>query len=329
MKAWQVSRHGSPSEVLVEVDIPPPEPGPDEIVVRVRAVGVNFPDALMCLGTHQLRMEPPYVLGSEVCGDVVACPDGSLAEGTRVLGISGPPHGGYAQYALVRAVSAFATPPALDDAEAAVLCVAYHTAWSALHRLARIEPGEVLLVHAAAGGVGSATVQLGKAAGATVIGVAGGRTKCEYARALGADHVIDRLATSVADAVNDLTRGRGADVVFDPVGGDAYDQSTKCIAFEGRIVLVGFAGGRIQQVRLNHALVKNYSILGLHWGRYLDLRPDLVRAAGEQLMQLAADGVVRPPVSIRAHFADVPFCIDAVHRGEVMGRAAVIIAGAH
>src|SRR6202042_1592665 len=152
----------------------------------------------------------------------------------------------------------------------------YQTGWFGLHRRARLAPGETLLVHAAAGGVGSGAVQLGKAAGARVIGVVGGAQKAETARALGADVVVDRLTQDFVEVVKEVTGGRGADVVYDSVGGEAYTRSTKCIAFEGRIVVVGFTSGTIPTATLNHALVKNYSILGLHWGLYERLDPEAV-----------------------------------------------------
>ena len=179
-------------------------------------------------------------------------------------------------------------------------------------------------MHAAAGGVGSAAVELGKAAGATVVGVVGGPEKARVARELRADVVVDRRTEDFVAVVNDLTAGRGADVVFDPVGGDAYRRSTKCIAFEGRIVVIGFAGGEIQQVGLNHALVKNYSIIGLHWGRYVDLAPDLVRQVHDSLTELAERGVVRPYVSERVPFGRTPDAVRRLAAGDTVGRLAVV-----
>ncbi|MYR61039.1 zinc-binding dehydrogenase, partial [Streptomyces sp. SID625] len=173
------------------------------------------------------------------------------------------------------------------------------------------EAGETLLVHAAAGGVGSAAVQLGKAAGATVIGVVGGPAKAAVARELGCDVVVDRRAEDVVAAVKEATGGRGADVVYDPVGGEAYTQSARTVAFEGRIVVVGFAGGTVPAPALNHALVKNYSILGLHWGLYNTKNPQLVRHCHEQLTELAARGAVKPLVSERVPLGGAA---DAVQR---------------
>ncbi|MDH6109683.1 NADPH2:quinone reductase [Kitasatospora sp. MAP12-44] len=295
MKAWQVGELGLPREVmrLVE-DVPVPTPGPGQLLVRVRAAAVNFPDALMCLGMYQVKPPLPFTPGVELCGE--------LASGERVIGNPVLPGGAFAEYALMDAGAVFAAPAALDDAQAAALHIGYQTAWFALHRRAALRPGETLLVHAAAGGVGSAAVQLGKAAGATVIGVVGGPEKAAVARELGADLVIDRKSEDFVAAVKQATGGRGADVVFDPVGGDAYTGSTRCVAFEGRIVVVGFASGTIPEPSLGHALVKNYSVLGLHWGLYNTKDPQAVRAVHEELGKLAEQGVVRPLVSERLPF---------------------------
>ena len=186
----------------------------------------------------------------------------------------------------MKAAAALPAPDGLDDAEAAAFYVTYQTGWFGLHRRAALQAGETLLVHAAAGGVGSGAVQLGKAAGARVIGVAGGAAKAEAVRALGADVVIDRHAQDFVEVVKEVTGGRGADVIYDPVGGDTYARSTKCIAFEGRILIIGFAGGTIQSAALNHALIKNYSIVGLHWGLYHSKNPALLRECDTQLTKL-------------------------------------------
>ncbi|NED23299.1 zinc-binding dehydrogenase, partial [Streptomyces sp. SID9913] len=184
--------------------------------------------------------------------------------------------------------------------------------------------GETLLVHAAAGGVGSAAVQLGKAAGATVIGVVGGRQKAAVARELGCDVVVDRREQDVIAAVKEATGGRGADVIYDPVGGEAYAQSTKVVAFEGRIVVIGFASGTIPTPGLNHALVKNYSILGLHWGLYNTRNPKLVQHCHEQLTDLAARGAIKPLVSERVPLAGAAAAVQRVADGVTTGRVAVL-----
>ncbi|MDH6576125.1 NADPH:quinone oxidoreductase family protein [Kitasatospora sp. MAP5-34] len=321
MRAWQVGALGEPGEVMrLHQDVPQPEPAAGQLLVKVRAASVNFPDALMCRGHYQVRPPLPFTPGVELCGEVVA----DEPTGERVIGTPLLPAGAFAEYALMDAANVFPAPAALDDAEAAALHIGYQTAWFGLHRRAALRAGETLLVHAAAGGVGSAAVQLGKAAGATVIGVVGGADKAAVARELGADVVIDRRAGDFVAAVKEATGGRGADVVFDPVGGAAYTGSTKCVAFEGRILVVGFASGTIPSPGLNHALVKNYSILGLHWGLYATRDPQSVRAAHTELTALAAKGVIRPLVSERLPFDRAAEGVQRVADGVSTGRIVVL-----
>ena len=251
-----------------------------------------------------------------------------FAMGDRVLGMSSVPHGALARFAVMSASAAFAAPPSLDDASAAGLHVAYQTGWFGLHRRARLQSGETLLVHAAAGGVGSAAVQLGKAAGARVVAVVGGPRKAEVARELGADAVVDRHAAGdlagLVTALKEACGPRGADVVYDPVGGEAFTAATKVVAFEGRIVVVGFASGTIPQAATNHALVKNYGVLGLHWGRYLERDPALVRQAQTEIDRLVAARLVRPLVSERIGPDDVPAALDRLAAGDTIGRVVVV-----
>ncbi|WP_350348953.1 NADPH:quinone oxidoreductase family protein [Agromyces sp. G08B096] len=337
MRAWQVTRPGEPAEVLELREVPVPVPGPGEALVRTRAVAVNFPDVLLARGEYQVRPEPPFTIGIELAGDVVevgdaadrpavAAPAGdapaatSFAVGDRVVGSQ---IGVLSEYAVLPAAAVRLAPDSLDDAAAAALTIAYQTAWFGLHRRAALQPGEWLLVHAAAGGVGTAAVQLGTAAGARVIGVVGSEEKAAVAAGAGAEVVLVRGRDDLVDGVKTATRGHGADVVFDPVGGDAYDASTKCIAFEGRIVVVGFAAGTIQQVRANHALVKNYSVLGLHWALYQQRRPDLVQLAHDELARLAASGAIAPVVADVVSFADAPAAVQRLAGGTTTGRLVV------
>ena len=330
MKAWQVAELGEPKDVLRQLELADPTPGKGQVLVRVLAVPANFPDALMCRGLYQVRPELPFTPGIELCGEVVGLGEGvtGLAVGDRVIGAPTLPYGGFAELALLEGAMAFPAPAGLDDAEAASLFIGYQTGWFALHRRARLQAGETLLVHAAAGGVGSAAIQLGKAAGATVIGVVGGPAKAEVARALGADVVIDRHADGPAgdfvQVVKEHTGGRGADVIYDPVGGETYDRSTKCIAFEGRILVIGFAGGTIQQAALNHALIKNYAIVGLHWGLYNVMSPALVRQCHDELSALADQGLVKPLVSERLGLDRVAEGVQRLADGETVGRVVFV-----
>lgn len=316
MQAWQVHENGEPSEVMRLSDVERPTPGDGQILLRVRAANINFPDALMVRGHYQVRPPLPFTPGVEICGET--------EDGRRVIATPALPHGGFAEYAVADAAAVLPAPDSLDDAEAAALHIGYQTGWFGLHRRARLEAGETLLVHAAAGGVGSAAVQLGKAAGATVIGVVGGSDKAAVARELGCDVVVDRRAEDVVGAVKEATGGRGADVIYDPVGGEAYTQSTKVVAFEGRIVVVGFASGTIPSPALNHALVKNYSILGLHWGLYNTRNPKLVQHCHEQLTDLAARGAILPLVSERVPLDGAAAAVQRVADGVTTGRVAVV-----
>jgi NADPH:quinone reductase len=322
MRAWQVRELGEPRDVLALAEIPDPEPGPGQLLVRVLGAAANFPDVLMCRGGYQVRPPLPYTPGVELCGEVVAAGPGvtGFAAGDRLIGGPVMPTGAFAELALMNAASVLPAPDGLDDAEAAAFFITYQTGWFGLHRRARLAAGETLLVHAAAGGVGSGAVQLGQAAGARVIGVTGGVQKAEVARALGADVVVDRLSQDFVEVVKEVTGGRGADVVYDSVGGEAYARSTKCIAFEGRILVVGFAGGQIQSAALNHPLVKNYSIVGLHWGLYQSKNPQLIRDCHAQLSKLVAEGAIRPLVGERLGLADVPNGLQRLADGVTVGR---------
>ena len=320
MRAWQVRELGEPRDVLALAEVPDPEPGPGQVLVRVLGAAANFPDVLMCRGGYQVRPPLPYTPGVELCGEVVAAGPGvtGFAAGDRLIGA--PAGGAFAELALMNAATALPAPDGLDDAEAAAFFITYQTGWFGLHRRARLAAGETLLVQAAAGGVGSGAVQLGKAAGARVIGVVGGAQKAEVARALGADVVVDRLSQDFVEVVKEVTGGRGADVVYDSVGGEAYARSTKCIAFEGRILVVGFAGGQIQSAALNHALVKNYSIVGLHWGLYQTKNPQLIRDCHAQLSKLVADGAIRPLVGERLGLEEVASGLQRLADGATVGR---------
>ncbi|MFJ9712499.1 NADPH:quinone oxidoreductase family protein [Streptomyces sp. NPDC101234] len=320
MQAWQVHENGEPSEVMRLQEVERPTPGDGQVLLKVRAANINFPDVLMCRGHYQVRPPLPFTPGVEICGET--------EDGRRVIANPVLPYGGFAEYAVADAAALLPAPDSLDDAEAAALHIGYQTGWFGLHRRAALQAGETLLVHAAAGGVGSAAVQLGKAAGARVIGVVGGADKVAVARELGCDVVIDRRAEDVIAAVKEATGGRGADVIFDPVGGEAYTQSAKVVAFEGRIVVVGFASGTIPSPALNHALVKNYSIQGLHWGLYATKNPKLIAHCHEQLTELAASGAVKPLVSERVPLAEAAAAVQRVGDGVTTGRVTVVPKGA-
>jgi len=308
--------------VLALAEVPDPEPGPGQVLVRVLGAAANFPDVLMCRGLYQVRPPLPFTPGIELCGEVVAAGAGvtGLSAGDRVLGGSALPAGAFGELALMNSGGMLPAPDGLDDAEAAAFFITYQTGWFGLHRRARLAAGETLLVHAAAGGVGSGAVQLGKAAGARVIGVVRGEQKAEVARAMGADVVVDRLSQDFVEVVKEVTGGRGADVIYDPVGGETYARSTKCIAFEGRILVIGFASGEIPSVTLNHALIKNYSIVGLHWGLYQTKEPAAIPECHAELSKLVAEGQIRPLIGERLGLADVADGVQRLADGSTVGR---------
>jgi NADPH:quinone reductase len=321
MKAWQVVELGKPADVLRLADVPDPEPGPGGVLVRVEACALNFPDALLCAGLYQEKPPLPFTPGLEVAGTVVAG-DPALV-GTRVLGGPPLPNGGLAELAVLPAHGFWPVPDGMPADEAAGLLITYQTAYVGLHRRAGLRAGEWLLVHAGAGGVGSAAIQVGLAAGARVIATAGGPEKLAVCRELGAHEVIDYRAEDVAARVKEITGGHGADVIWDPVGGDVFDASRRCIAFEGRLVVVGFAGGRIPEVPAGHVLVKNYSVVGLHWGLYRKVDPQVTVEAHEALTRLYEQGAVRPLISERVGMAQAPQALTRLAGRATVGKVIV------
>lgn len=302
MRVWQVHELGEPKDVLRLEDVDVPRPGPGETRIRVDAAALNFFDALLCRGTYQEKPPLPFTPGAEVAGEVVAVGAGSpYAVGQRVLASPPLPRGGLAEQVLAPAESTFAIPDSLSTTSAAALFITYQTGWAGLHRRAALQSGETLLVHAGAGGVGSAAIQLGLASGARVIATAGGPEKAAICRKLGANIAVDYLADDFVEVVKSATAGRGADVIYDPVGGDTFDRSRKCIASEGRLVVVGFAGGRIADAPTNHLLVKNYSVVGLHWGLYRHTEPSLIPRIHDELMALHSRGAIDPLI-----YAELP-----------------------
>ncbi|HEX4059241.1 MAG TPA: NADPH:quinone oxidoreductase family protein [Galbitalea sp.] len=325
MKAWQVERLGEPREVMNLVDAEIPVVAPDEVLVKARAVAINFPDVLLARGEYQVKPELPFTPGLELCGTVIEVGSevANVTVGSRVVGSK---IGLLSEYSVLAGSAVFPAPEALSDVEASALFIGYQTGYFGLYRRAALQPGETLLVHAAAGGVGTAAVQLGKAMGARVVGVVGSAAKIEVATKAGADVVIDRSVDDFVTIVNDLTDGNGADVIYDPVGGDVFERSTKCIAFEGRIVVVGFASGTIGAAKLNHALVKNYGILGLHWGLYTTRAPELVAEVHAELTRLAQAGAIRPIIGEVFPFAKAAEAVQKVATGTTVGRSVVTIA---
>jgi NADPH:quinone reductase len=321
MRAWQVHELGDPWEVLKLEEVEEPEPGPGEVVVEVEAAALNFFDALLCRGEYQERPEIPFIPGGEATGTIIAVGDGvDLEEGLRVIATPFP-SGGYAEKVTVPAQGGvFPIPDDMPSEAAAALHVAYQSAFFGLHRRANLSEGETVLVHAGAGGVGSAAIQIARAAGARVISTAGGSEKVEICRELGAEIAVDYEEENFVDAVKEATEGRGADVIFDPVGGEVFDLSRRCVAFEGRIVIVGFTGGKIADAPTNHLLVKNYSVVGLHWGLYNKKIPELIAETHDTLIRLYVDGQIDPLIFETVPFEEVPQKLELLSTRKTYGK---------
>ncbi len=296
MRAVLCSAFGGP-DVLRLDDCPDPTPGPGEVAVEVAAAGINFADILMIAGKYQEKPDFPFSPGLEIAGRVRSLGPGveGPKPGSRVMALVG--YGGYAEAAVAQSGDVFEIPEEMDFVTAAGFPITYGTGHGGLVWKAALRSGETLLVHGAAGGVGLAAVEVGKALGARVIATAGGPDKLAVTEAHGADELIDYRSEDLRERVKALTDGRGVDVVFDPVGGDVFDSSLRCVAWGARMVIVGFAAGRVPQIPANHLLVKNTSAMGLYWGSYRRHAPDLVAAQFATLLQWYRDGLLRPHVS--------------------------------
>lgn len=293
MRAIQITALDGPDGVeLVEVD--DPTPGPEQVLVEVRAAGVAFPDLLQSRGLYQLKPPLPFVPGVEVAGVVRSAPEGSrFRPGDRVMAFG--MLGGMAELLAVAEATTFPLPDQLSFAQGAALPMNYHTAHFCLVRRGRLRAGETVLVHGAAGGVGTATIEVAKALDARVIAVVSSDEKADVARATGADEVV-RSDGSWKDEARELTGGRGVDVVLDPVGGDRFTDSIRSLAPEGRLLVVGFAGGSIPEVRVNRLLLSNTSIVGCAWGGFLMQDPSIVGKIADALDTMIRDGHINPPV---------------------------------
>ena len=296
MKAVRCVELGGPDKLKVE-DVPVPEPGDGEVRLKVAGCGVNFADSLIIQGKYQHKPDLPFTPGMEVAGTITAVGArvAALEPGQTVIGMTGT--GGFAEEVVCPARDVMVCPDGLDPVIAASLPVAYGTAHLGLDHRARLQAGETLLVHGASGGVGLAAVEVGKAMGATVIATASSADKLALAGEHGADHLINYADGPFKDEVKALTDGRGADVIFDPVGGDVFDQSLRCIAWEGRVLVVGFASGRIPEAPANLTLVKNMAIMGVFWGAYRDKDPAVMTASFATLSDWLMAGKLKPLVS--------------------------------
>jgi len=322
MRAIVVDRWMEPRELALR-DVPDPAIGPGMLGVDVRAAGCNFFDILMARGQYQVKPPFPFVPGAELAGVVREIGAGveGFAPGDRIL--ASVALGAFAERAAVPAAAAWRMPAGMSFEAGAALPIVYATSHAALVLRAALRAGETLLVHAAAGGVGIAAVQIGKALGARVIATAGGAEKLAVARRAGADVAIDYDAGDWVDAVRAATDGRGADVIYDPVGGDVFDASLKCIAWSGRLLVIGFASGRIPEVKLNRVLLKNISLVGLHWGAYAMHEPRRIAETFHALFTLYETGKISPIIFRAYPLAELPDALAALASRRTYGKVVV------
>jgi len=306
----------------VEIDVP--EPGPGQVRVRNRAAALNFFDILQIQGKYQVKPPFPFTPGAEIAGVIDAIGEGVAAwqPGDKVLGI--PEGSGFAEQTVLDASKVFRIPEGMDWAQASALPLVYHTSYLALRDRAQLRAGEWLAVHAGASGTGMAAIQLGKAFGARVIATAGSTDKLEFARRQGADYALDYRSDSWVDGVKRLTGGRGADVIYDPVGGDIFDLSLKCLALAGRLLVIGFAGGRIPSIAANRILLKNISVLGVYWGGQVKADPGYLARTQQAIETLWSEGKIRPEVSATWPLSQLPEAMRALLQRKVTGKAVLL-----
>jgi len=329
MRAWRVTKPGEPRDALTLVpDAAVPEPGPGQLQLRVSHAGVGLPDLFMCRGSYPLTPALPFSPGQEVVGTVTASGRGALhAVGDRVMAVSAffLQHGSFAETCLALDDFALPVPDNMSGPVAAGFVIPAHTAWVGLVQRGKLRAGESLLVLGASGGTGSVATSLGKALGATVIATAGGPEKVAFVASLGADVVIDHRQQDIAEAVREATGGRGVDVVYDPVGGDAYTAATRCIAHEGRLLLIGFAGGSWGEPRPAHMVNQNYSVVGVMPSGYDRAFKERSHAA---LLDHWSAGRLQIPIHGVFPFENVPDAIEVLARGEAQGKVVVEVAPA-
>jgi len=319
MKAYIVPSFDRPPSLQ---DCPLPEPEKGEARIRIKACGLNFADLLMMQGKYQERSEPPFILGLEAAGIVDALGPGTdgPAPGTRVSVYANS--GGLAEYGCFPADRCLPIPDDMPFDHAAGFQIAYGTSHVALDHKARLQPGETLLVLGAAGGVGLTAVEIGKRMGARVIAVARGADKLKTAEAAGADHLLDSDSVDLRDAVKALG---GADVVYDPVGGDLFAAAFRATKPGGRILIIGFASGKVPPIPANHLLVKNISVLGLYWGGYLRFQPEVLTASMRQLFDWYAEGGLRPHISHHLPLAQVDEALELLRSRQSTGKVVVTL----
>jgi len=321
MQAWTVHNFGHYKEQLKLEERDPPRVTGSDALVKVKAIGINFFDLLTIAGKYQVKAPLPFVPGGEAAGEVVETGDDcTLKVGARIM-TSHP--GAFAEYMRIPQDAAFQLPQKMSYPDAATFQLIYQTAYFALVHRAGLMKGEYLLVHGGAGGVGTAAIQIGKALGAKVIATAGSAEKLEICRQCGAEFLINYNSGDFVAKVMEFTAGKGADVILDPVGGDVFDRSTRCIAWEGRILVIGFTSGRIPEIRTNKVLLKNLSVIGLWWGNYRLHNPQLIRESQQRLYQLYDDGAIKPVIHSSIEFKNLPQALELIENHKSYGKIVI------
>ena len=325
MRAVVCHEFTGPAALRLE-DIPEPRPGTGQVRILVEACGVNFADSLISRGQYQKQPQPPFSPGFEVSGKVLELGAGveELKIGDRVIAMT--PHGGYAEQVVADSNRCVQMPATMSWQDGAAFPVVFGTSHIALWHRARLQAGETLVVHGASGGVGLTAVAIGKQLGATVIATANGPGKLQVASAHGADHLIDSSHEDLRTRIREFTDGRGADVVYDPVGGELFTASLRSIAFEGRILIIGFASGAVPQIPANHLLVKNVDVIGVNWPAYVELNPQLMTESFRTLMQWYLDGAIKPHVSATYPLDQVVEALDQVVTRKSTGKIVIMTA---
>ena len=322
MRAWLVERITEQGDMRF-ADVPPPEPGAGQALIKVEAAGLNFLDTLQLRGKYQVKPPLPFTPGVEVAGRVIKAGAGSrFKAGDRLGGTV--PTGGFAEQAVVADGNAILLPDGVPAAESVGMLTIYPTSHMALKHRAGIKAGETVLVHAGAGGVGSAAVQLAKAWGAKVIATAGGEEKVQMCRDLGADVAFDYKAEDWVEAVRKETDGRGCDIIYDPVGDAVGEQSVRVLAWGGRLLIVGFAGGRIPQLPANRFLLKNASAVGVYWGEWRKNHPDLADEVVQDLFRMYEAGQIKPVIGERFPLSEAPAALEALGSRRSVGKLVLI-----
>jgi NADPH2:quinone reductase len=321
MRAIVAREYGPPETLKLEVWPDPPAPGPGQITVEHSAWGLNYVDMLMIAGGYQHKPNIPFIPGLEAAGTVVAVGAGAEEYAVGDPVITHQRDGAYAEMVTVSTENAVPAPIGYSLAEAAAFRSVFQTAYHALVQAGRLAAGETVLVHGAAGGTGHATVQVAKAMGAKVIATAGGPDKCAAVKNFGADHVIDHQATPAwKDTVKDLTDGKGADVIFDPVGGNVFDQSTRCLNIGARLLIIGFTGGRPALAKTNHLLIKEASAIGVRAGGFTRRHPGMARSNYDALREMAEAGKIKPHLHHTAPFDKVADAMELIAGRAVIGK---------